>query len=120
MWYATFPGRVRGQQRLAVALIAVAVSDRARAVSDEQLGILLNARIEDADGAPAGRSLENLTPEEVERRVRQILTANPVLLDELTALLAHGQAGAAESQPALPGAAPKAGRHAARRRSRSR
>ncbi len=109
------------QQRLAVALIAMAVSDRAKAVSDEQLGILLNARIEDADGAPAGQgSLENLTPEEVERRVQQMLTANPALLDELTALLARGQAGAAEPQPALPGAAPEAGRHAARRRSRSR
>jgi len=109
------------QQRLAVALIAMAVSDRAKAVSDEQLGILLNARIEDADGAPAGRgSLENFTPEEVERRVQQMLTANPALLDELTALLARGQAGAAEPQPALPGAAPEAGRHVARRRSRSR
>jgi hypothetical protein len=109
------------QQRLAVALIAMAVSDRAKAVSDEQLGILLNARIEDADGAPAGQgSLENLTPEEVERRVQQMLTANPALLDELTALLARGQAGAAEPQPALPGVAPEAGRHAARRRSRSR
>lgn len=109
------------QQRLAVALIALAVSDRAKAVSDEQLGILLNARIEDADGAPAGQgSLENLTPEEVERRVQQMLTANPALLDELTALLARGQAGAAEPQPALPGAAQEAGRHPARRRSRSR
>lgn len=109
------------QQRLAVALIAMAVSDRAKAVSDEQLGILLNARIEDADGAPAGESsLENLTPEEVERHVHQMLTANPALLDELTALLARGQAGAAEPQPALPGAAPEAGRRAARRRSRSR
>jgi hypothetical protein len=107
------------QQRLAVALIAMAVSDRAKAVSDEQLGILLNARIEDADGAPAGRgSLENLTPEEVERRVHQMLTANPALLDELTALLARGQAGAAEPRPALPGATPEAGRHAARRWSR--
>jgi hypothetical protein len=109
------------QQRLAVALIATAVSDRAKAISDEQLGILLNARIEDADGAPAGRgALENLTPEEVERRVHQILTANPALLDELTALLVRGQDGTAEPQPALPGAAPEAGRHAARRRSRSR
>jgi hypothetical protein len=109
------------QQRLAVALIAMAVSDRAKAVSDEQLGILLNARVEDADGVPAGRgSLENLTPEEVERRVQQMLTANPALLDELTALLARGQAGAAEPRPALPGAAPEAGRHVARRRSRSR
>jgi hypothetical protein len=109
------------QQRLAVALIAMAVSDRAKAVSDEQLGILLNARIEDADGAPSGQgSLENLTPEEVERRVHQMLTANPALLDELTVLLARDQAGAAEPQPALPGAAPEAGRHAARRRPRSR
>lgn len=109
------------QQRLAVALIAMAVSDRARAVSDEQLGILLNARIEDAGGAPAGQgSLENLTPEEVERRVHQMLTANPALLDELTALLARGQAGAAEPQPALPGAGPEAGRHAARGWSRGR
>ena len=113
------PPPTEAQQRLAVALIAMAVSDRAKAVSDEQLGILLNARIEDADGAPAGRgSLENLTPEEVERRVHQMLTANPALLDELTALLARGQAGAAEPRPALPGATPEAGRHAARRWSR--
>ena len=119
--YLPSMSNAEAQQRLAVALIAMAVSDRAKAVSDEQLGILLNARIEDADGAPAGRgSLENLTPEEVERRVHQMLTANPALLDELTALLARGQAGAAEPQPALPGAAPEAGRHAARRRSRSR
>lgn len=105
------------QQRLAVALIAMAASDRAKAVSDEQLGILLNTRVEDADGVPAGRgSLENLTLEEVERRVQQMLTANPALLEELTALLARGQAGAAEPQPALPGAAPEADR----RRSRSR
>ena len=79
------------QQRLAVALIAMAVSDRAKAVSDEQLGILLNARIEDADGAPAGRgSLENLTPEEVERRVHQMLTANPALLDLLRCEVLQG------------------------------
>jgi len=109
------------QRRLAVALIAIAVSDRAKAISDEQLRILLNARIEDADGAPTGQnSLENLTPEEVERRVHQMLTANPALLDELTALLARGQTSVAEPQPALPGAAPGASRHAAGRRSRSR
>jgi hypothetical protein len=99
------------RQRLAAALIAMAVSERAKAVSDEQLGILLHARIEDADGAPAGPgSLENLTPEEVERRVHQMLTASPALLDELTALLARGQGDAA----------PEAGRRAARRRLRSR
>lgn len=109
------------QRRLAVALIAMAVSERAKAVSDEQLGILLNARVEDANGVPAGRGfLDNLTPEEVQRRVQQMLTANPALLDELTALLARGQAGAAEPQTALPGAAPEAGRHTARRWSRSR
>ena len=109
------------RQRLAAALIAKAVSDRAKAVSDEQLGIVLNARIEDSDGAPAGQgSLENLTPEEVERRVHQMLTANPALLDELTALLARGQAGTAEPQPPLPRAAREAGRRATRRRSRSR
>jgi hypothetical protein len=108
------------QQRLAVALIAMAVSDQAKIVSDEQLGILLNARIDDADGTPAGRgSLENLTFEEVGRRVQQMLAANPALLDELTALLARGQASATEPQPPLPGAAPEVGRHAARRRSRS-
>jgi hypothetical protein len=99
------------RQRLAAALIAMAVSERAKAVSDEQLGILLHARIEDADGAPAGPgSLENLTPEEVERRVHQMLTASPALLDELTALLARGQGDAA----------PEVGRRAARRRLRSR
>jgi hypothetical protein len=108
------------QQRLAAALIAMAVSERAKAVSDEQLGILLHARIEGADCAPAGQgSLENLTPEGVERRVHQMLTASPTLLDELTALLARGQGGAAEPQPPLPRAA-EAGRRAARRRSRSR
>ena len=99
------------RQRLAAALIAMAVSERAKAVSDEQLGILLHARIEDADGASAGPgSLENLTPEEVERRVHQMLTASPALLDELTALLARGQGDAA----------PEVGRRAARRRLRSR
>ena len=78
------------RQRLAAALIAMAVSDRAKAISDEQLGILLNARIEDADDAPAGQgSLENLTPEEVEGRVHQMLTANPALLDRT-----HGAARA--------------------------
>ncbi len=109
------------QQRLTAALIAMAVSKRARAVSDEQLGILLHARIEDTDCDPAGQgSLENLTPEDVERRVHQMLTASPALLDELTALLARGLSGAAEPQPPLPGAPPEAGRRAARRRSRSR
>jgi hypothetical protein len=119
--YVPSMSSAEARQRLAAALIAMAISDRAKAISDEQLGILLNTRIEDADDAPAGQdSLENLTPEEVEGRVHQMLTANPALLDELTALLARGQADAAEPQPPLPGAAPEAGRRAVRRRSRSR
>jgi hypothetical protein len=109
------------RQRLAAALIAMAVSDRAKAFSDEQLGILFNTRIEDADGAPAEQgSLESLAPEEVEHRVHQMLTANPALLHDVTALLARGQAGVAEPQPTLPRAARGAGRRAARRRSRNR
>lgn len=109
------------QQRLAAALIAMVISDRAKAVCDEQLGILLSARIEDADDAPAGQaSLENLTPEEVVGRVHQMLTANPALLNELTALLARGQADAAEPRPPLPAAALQADRSSAGRRSRSR
>jgi hypothetical protein len=108
------------RQRLAAALIAMAVSDRAKAVSDEQLGILLDARIEDADGIPVGPgSLENLTPEEVERRVHLMLTADPQLLDGLTALLARGQAGAAEPQPDAR-VTRASGRHAGRRRFRTR
>lgn len=96
------------RQRLAVALIAMAVRDRATAVHDEQLSILLNARIEDGNGTPAGQnSLENLTPEEVERRVHQMLRTNPALLDELTALLARGQTGITEPQSALSGTAPE-------------
>jgi len=109
------------RQRLAAALIALAVSDRAKAFGDEQLGILLNARIEDADGTPPGPgSLESFTPEEVERRVHLMLMADPQLLDELTALLAHGQAGAAEPEPALPDVTRESGRHAGRRRLRIR
>lgn len=96
------------RQRLAVALIAMAVRDRAGAVHDEQLSILLNARIEDGDGTPAGQnSLENLASEEVERRVHQMVTTNPALLDELAALLARGQTGIIEPQSALPGTAPE-------------
>jgi hypothetical protein len=66
-----------------------------------------------------GRAPWRITPEEVERRVHQMLTASPALLDELTALLARGLSGAAERQPPLPAAVPEAGRSAARRRSSS-
>lgn len=91
------------RQRLAVALSAMAVRDWAKTVGDKQLGILLNSRIEDADGARVGQnSLQSLTPEEIERCVHQ-LTTNPALFDELMAVLVHGQTSTVEPQSALPG-----------------
>ncbi len=71
-------------QRLVAALMAKALSDQAKEFSDEQLRVLLNARIEDV---PASRaSLANLTPHEVETRINLMLEANPSLIGELEKL----------------------------------
>ena len=72
--------RDEAEQRLLAALVA-------RAFSDEQLRVLLGARIEDVDGHVGFRSLlEQFTPEQVEGHVNLMLEANPAFLDEFVAL----------------------------------
>ncbi len=69
------------QQRLVAALVA-------RAFSDEQMRMLLNAQIEDTDGPEVSQvSLERLTPREVEQHVNLVLEANPHLVQEFAKLL---------------------------------
>lgn len=71
------------QRRLVAAQVAKALSDEAKAFSDEQIRMLLNARVEDVDNFPACKgSLEELTPQEVEDRIHLMLETNPSLLEE--------------------------------------
>lgn len=62
------------RERLVAALVA-------RAMSDEQLQILLNAEIVDADGATA--SIEQFAPKRIEAQVHSILADNPSHLEDL-------------------------------------
>jgi hypothetical protein len=72
------------QQRLAAAIMAKTISEKAQAFSDEQMRILLGAVIEDADDLPAVSSaIKRLTPEEIEIEVNRMLEANPAFLQEL-------------------------------------
>jgi hypothetical protein len=71
------------QKRLVAALMARALSDEAKAFSDEQIRMLLNARVEDGDAFLAWKSsLEKLTPQEVEDRIHLMLETNPSFLEE--------------------------------------
>lgn len=71
------------QKRLVAALMAKALSDEAKALSDEQIRMLLNARVEEVDGFLAWKSsLEKLTPQEVEDRIHLMLETNPSFLEE--------------------------------------
>jgi hypothetical protein len=64
------------QQRLVAALMA-------RAFSDEQIRMLLSARIEDVDAFLAWKSsLEQFTSQELEAQITLMLEAHPSLLDE--------------------------------------
>ena len=68
------------QQRLLAALVA-------RAFSDEQVRLLMRARIEDADGHQQFKSLvDQLTPEEFETQVGLMLESSPDLADEFFSL----------------------------------
>lgn len=69
------------QQRLVAAVMAKTISERAQAFSDEQMNMLLDAVIEDADDLPAISAIERLT-EEIEVGVNRILEANPALLQK--------------------------------------
>ncbi|MFJ3715168.1 hypothetical protein [Streptomyces sp. NPDC090057] len=76
------------QERFIAALMARALSENAKLFSEEQMRVLLNARIEDEKGPVDPKSvMETLTPEQVEERISLILEANPVLLDELKKIL---------------------------------
>lgn len=66
------------QQRLVAALTAQAISEKAKAFSDEQMRMLLGAVIEDADDVRAViGAVEQLTPQELENAVGRMLEANP-------------------------------------------
>lgn len=85
--------RDEAEQRLLAALVA-------RAFSDEQLRVLLGARIEDVDGHVGFRSLlAQFTPEQVEGHVNLMLEANPAFLDEFVALCRGEQIGYGASLP---------------------
>jgi hypothetical protein len=72
--------RDEAEQRLLAALVA-------RAFSDEQLRVLLSARIEDLDGELGVRNLlEQFTPEQAQAHVNALLEANPAFLDEFVGL----------------------------------
>lgn len=72
--------RDEAEQRLLAALVA-------RAFSDEQLRVLLSARIEDLEGELGIRNLlDQFTPEQVEAHVNSLLDANPAFLDEFVGL----------------------------------
>jgi hypothetical protein len=72
------------QQRMAAAVMARAISEKARAFSDEQMRTLLGAMIDDAGDLPAVSSaIKRLTPEEIEVSVNRMLEANPAFLQEL-------------------------------------
>lgn len=76
------------QQLLVSALVA-------RAFSDEQLQVLRNARIQDADQIlDIKRSLAQYTPSQIEAQVRSLLEANPNVLDEFAKVLAERPATA--------------------------
>lgn len=64
------------QRRLVAAALA-------RAFSDEQVRILLTARIEDPADSSDWATLDQASPEEVESRIRLVLEANPPLLNDL-------------------------------------
>ena len=71
------------QKRLVAALMAKALSDEAKAFSDEQIRMLLNARVEDVDVFLAWKSsLEKLTPREVEDRIHLMLETNSSFIEE--------------------------------------
>lgn len=80
-------------QRLMAALVA-------RAFSDKQVQMLLNARIEDDDGhlAPEG-SLEMIVPEAIEGQVAWMLEANPKMLDDLLDLFSSNRLSGAPWLP---------------------
>lgn len=68
------------EQRLLAALVA-------RAFSDEQLRVLLNASIEGPDGQMEFTNLlQQFTPEQVETHVAMLLEANPRFLDDFIGL----------------------------------
>jgi hypothetical protein len=68
------------EQRLLAALVA-------RAFSDEQLRVLLNARIEGPDGQMGFTNLlQQFTPDQVETHVAMLLEANPRFLDDFIGL----------------------------------
>jgi hypothetical protein len=76
------------QQRLAAALTAQAISEKAKAFSDEQLRMLLSAVIEDANEVRAvSGAVEQLTPQELEKTVSRILEANPGFVEEFVKTL---------------------------------
>ena len=81
------------QQRLLAALVA-------RAFSDEQVELLMRARIENAGGPLGFKSLmERFTPQEVEGHVSSLLEANPALLDEFVSLFRGERIAGSASLP---------------------
>ena len=76
------------QQRLVAALTAQAISEKAKAFSDEQLRMLLGAVIEDANDVRAvSGAVEQLTPQELENTVSRMLEANPGFVQEFVKTL---------------------------------
>lgn len=88
------------KQRLLAAVLA-------RAFSDEQVRLLLNARIEDADGSEGWATLDRATPAEVERQINLMLESNPNLRADLFTMFLGDQGKfpeAVEQRLRLPGA----------------
>lgn len=76
------------QQRLVAALAAQAISEKAKAFSDEQMRMLLGAVIEDADDVRAViGTVEQLTPRELENVVSRMLEANPGFVQDFVSSL---------------------------------
>lgn len=81
------------QQRLVAALTAQAISEKAKAFSDEQMRMLLGAVIEDADDVRAvSGAVEQLTPQELENAISRMLEANPGFVQEFVKMLWTEQA----------------------------
>lgn len=86
--YRASMSSAEARERFVAALGARLLSEKARLFSEEQMAVLLNARIEDAELKSA---LETVTPEQVADNVKLMLETNPSLLDELGKITRAGQ-----------------------------
>jgi hypothetical protein len=83
---------LEAEKRLTAALVA-------RAFSDEQVRMVLNARVVDEEGQEVQLSLQEAPREDIEVQVNRLLAANPSMLARLIEVLADTEHG---SEPTLP------------------